>query len=894
MAGIDGYTKLMLHCDGADESTSFPDASASNHTVTANGNAQVDTAQKVFGTGSGLFDAVAGTFLSIPNSADFNFGDGDFTIDFRLRFISTANPQVFMGRNGTSDHSFACYYNSGNLRFAGYWNGSTQDEGFAWTPSINTWYHIAFIRNGANLKVHVNGIQVGSTYNISNYAIRDASSIFYLGENVEDLGYRLNGYMDEIRISKGIARWTTDFTPPTEAYKETLTLDADETLQVSDEISFITNPETLDADETLSLSDEISFLKNPEDIDADESIALAEDVSFTLVELTDYGSQIIFLNPLIFVTNSDPAKIASIDITDPANPVKTAQELVGCTYAKGVVYNATNEYFYVICAEGKVCKVNKNDLTDQTIINTGETDIMQYVDSLNTFFKTYTTTDDSDGEIVMIDEREIEKINTDLRWLESITKKISTRLNWILGKIVDTDLRWLATQTSKIKTNLRWLKYSYATVSQYPVDYTDLVVKINGVDLVPLDDIDMDSFSVTHDVNAEELIGSNVTFTLNRRHDRLDLDNQGNASQITNQNDVIVQINGITEFTGKVANLNCNSELETVTVIAIGTRPTDKRHTVSIPLSSVNEQLNLYHCIMDNPIVDNPYIDPTDEDPQYFKGIEVDLGTEIKQNILRYSSFLNTATLAEKLESGDWKPKQNWSYFWLASFKHLILGLTQGTLRYIGTSIRSLSTDAWEIITASYKYQKELDDTETELGVYQVGSAPYDVQSHTNGRKIVKDKWEDRKDGLYLVRDEGYDYEQYAKDVADLEYQKILNINGNVLPITSCSISLSIDAYYYYNLGLLTRLNLTNTTTANIYNNANGFPVAVKTITIKCATQGENSMLVTLNCDNQKSQVELDEIDDLYPDEESEEYLFPEKAVKIHRKFDPNAWGYPS
>ena len=56
MAGIDSYTKLMLHCDGLDTSTTFTDESGEGHVVTALGNAQVDTAQKVFGTGSALFD----------------------------------------------------------------------------------------------------------------------------------------------------------------------------------------------------------------------------------------------------------------------------------------------------------------------------------------------------------------------------------------------------------------------------------------------------------------------------------------------------------------------------------------------------------------------------------------------------------------------------------------------------------------------------------------------------------------------------------------------------------------------------------------------------------------------------------------------------------------------
>ncbi|MEJ0012775.1 MAG: hypothetical protein WDM94_09155 [Bauldia sp.] len=60
--------------------TTFVDSSASGRTITANGNAQVDTAQAKFGGASALFDG-AGDYLTVPASADFNFGTGDFTVE---------------------------------------------------------------------------------------------------------------------------------------------------------------------------------------------------------------------------------------------------------------------------------------------------------------------------------------------------------------------------------------------------------------------------------------------------------------------------------------------------------------------------------------------------------------------------------------------------------------------------------------------------------------------------------------------------------------------------------------------------------------------------------------------------------------------------------------------
>ena len=80
----DAYTVLLLHCNGVDESTTFTDSSGggvgSPHTVTAVGNAQIDTAQKKFDTGSALFDGT-GDYLSLEDSDDWDFGTGDFTVD---------------------------------------------------------------------------------------------------------------------------------------------------------------------------------------------------------------------------------------------------------------------------------------------------------------------------------------------------------------------------------------------------------------------------------------------------------------------------------------------------------------------------------------------------------------------------------------------------------------------------------------------------------------------------------------------------------------------------------------------------------------------------------------------------------------------------------------------
>jgi len=134
---------------------------------------------------------------------------------------------------------------------------------------------------------------------------------------------------------------------------------------------------------------------------------------------------------------------------------------------------------------------------------------------------------------------------------------------------------------------------------------------------------------------------------------------------------------------------------------------------------------------------------------------------------------IDSAALATKIEEGTFNPKQNWSYFWFASFENFISNVITTSSRYLGTSLGSLSADTWKINGASYKRQKQLDDDTADLGNYYVGSAPFQIISLQNGKLTTKDKWVDKSDGLYREKDASYDYIQYAKDAAALEYSKL-------------------------------------------------------------------------------------------------------------------------
>lgn len=224
MPGIDSYTKLLLHCDGADASTTFTDSGVTGHTVTANGNAQIDTAQKKFGSASGLFDG-SGDYLAISDHADFAFGSGNFTVDFWVRFnaLPTAgNFSAFYGRDvSTHDLMLDIKNESGTykLRFIPFISSTPNlvvNETWAGLTT-GVWYHLAFVRSGNNWHAFVNGTQLGATGSLSGTLDSSTNQITIARHTSADPRY-FNGWLDEFRVSKGVARWTANFTVPAAPY----------------------------------------------------------------------------------------------------------------------------------------------------------------------------------------------------------------------------------------------------------------------------------------------------------------------------------------------------------------------------------------------------------------------------------------------------------------------------------------------------------------------------------------------------------------------------------------------------------------------------------------------------------------------------------------------------
>ena len=925
MAGIDNFTKLMLHCNGLDTSTTFTDDSFSAHTVTAQADAQIDTAQSKFGGASGLFDGSSDR-LDIPDSEDWNFGSGDFTIDFWAKFAGLGSTSHMCSQwEFGNDKSFAIRKTNTNLfdmeyRTSG---GTNSSSASTFTLSDTNWHHYAIVRDGNTLRFFVDGVAEG-TDNWTGITLNNATRVLHVS-SLNDGTQAMNGWIDELRISKGIARWTSNFTPPTEEYSIDI-IDESDDLEIADTILVIDT--AILESEDLEITDSIEVIDTT--IIESDNIQIADSVTVTdttlpltdAIQITDsiiltgtntdakFATKIISINPLIFVTDTSPIEIIKVDTTDPENLTWVVQSISGINNAKDITINGAEDYIYIGGDNGKVVKVEVADLSNQTIIDLNDTDDIITIEHNENFGIIYAGTDNNVGELYTIDERSTFKLDTDFTCLSPKQFKIPSSFNIIDVFKMDSAFTALSEITFKMKSDFKCL-----TKELSPITSIDDIVPINledyqvFVDSVELEDTDLvlNSISITHSEGEE----SRASFRLSRQHDNLDVTLEGISSEITNQNIVEIKCRGITIFpykgvgTGRISEINCQYQdnTEFVIVSALSEEATNQFNTVTMSLPGVTDRLSIYDILIQNPVIFNPYVDPDNEDnPKKYKGIRVNLGQIIQQSLTKQTVTDGRGTIADQIQNGEFISIQNWTYFWghlhATKFSPVTsndlgtqkdpeeleeeqrLGEIAGkTFFYIGTSLSPVSEDLWDLSRAGYHRQRIYDDIETDLGFYEVGEAPFKDISVRNGRLITKPKLVDDTNGLFSFKEAGNDFVQYAKRVANLEYEKLKNINDDILPDTSCTFNLTIDAYLYYGISLLTKINIDNTTQANIYNNNKGFPVSAKSITITSSDRR-----VSIEANNIKSTKELEVINSEFPDEDDDEYNEEERRILISAK----------
>jgi len=228
-------TKLLLPFDGTNGATATDDLSNLNNVIAFGGNASLSTARSKFGGSSCHFDGTGdyvdiaptdgGTYWTTGAAID----SGDFTVEFWLNvdtYAGAESSMCWISNYGDNVGGWGIYQSSSEGKL--YWwhyNGSAWvylnlGQGTRTALSVDTWYHLAVTRSGSAFRMFLNGTQEDSMtdsndMSSSNGGVQDG---IRLGTINAALNYPVNGYLSDLRITKGVARYTSNFTAPTTAF----------------------------------------------------------------------------------------------------------------------------------------------------------------------------------------------------------------------------------------------------------------------------------------------------------------------------------------------------------------------------------------------------------------------------------------------------------------------------------------------------------------------------------------------------------------------------------------------------------------------------------------------------------------------------------------------------
>lgn len=184
------------------------------------GNAQISTSVKKYGTGSLYFDGT-GDYLAAVYTPNNNLGTGSFTFEAWIYPTNISGIDGIYAISGGSgaNPKFVVHLNAGvpDIHYNNLTNGSNIYTPATSAVSANTWTHIAFVRNGSTWTWYINGTAAGTGSNSTN--ITFTTQPLYVGYGGEGYFTEFNGYIDDLRVTKGVARYTANFTPPTAPFK---------------------------------------------------------------------------------------------------------------------------------------------------------------------------------------------------------------------------------------------------------------------------------------------------------------------------------------------------------------------------------------------------------------------------------------------------------------------------------------------------------------------------------------------------------------------------------------------------------------------------------------------------------------------------------------------------
>lgn len=217
--GNDAFTKVLLHFDGANGSTTIADVAAGGAAKTwSPSNASLSTAKSKFGPSSLVTSA---GYITTSDHPDFTLGATDWTIDFWVEFNGATGSAVFgqadaIG-NVDSNSVSMTKLTAGSLLVsirdsAGIKNLSSISN----FNSLTGFNHVAVVRNGSNAILHVNGAMESSVALAG--AVSDGTGDWSIGRIGAFPSNPSSAFFDEFRLSVGVARWTANFAPPDAPY----------------------------------------------------------------------------------------------------------------------------------------------------------------------------------------------------------------------------------------------------------------------------------------------------------------------------------------------------------------------------------------------------------------------------------------------------------------------------------------------------------------------------------------------------------------------------------------------------------------------------------------------------------------------------------------------------
>jgi hypothetical protein len=227
MAGQDSNTKLLLHFNGTDGATETTDATGRHGTINFNGNAQLDTAEKKFGSASLLLDGT-GDYLDLPDSNDWDIcasNSDNWTVDFWVKHSVYSGQEGYMTHYQNLQNRWYFYHNDSGVGIAFLLYTSNAVDFYISGGQIvdSNWHHVSLCKVGNKYGIYKDGVQVA--YGTTDLE-RNVTGSLYIGRRGDNVKY-FNGSVDELRIQHSNyfdaspnAELTDTITVPTEEYSE--------------------------------------------------------------------------------------------------------------------------------------------------------------------------------------------------------------------------------------------------------------------------------------------------------------------------------------------------------------------------------------------------------------------------------------------------------------------------------------------------------------------------------------------------------------------------------------------------------------------------------------------------------------------------------------------------